>query len=94
MRHEPTGLDRWANTDTSLHFNHSAPRRNGPTWQGSWMWCLRFNDEESAHLIRVRNDERYAERCEREAASVFPMEAPRLVSLSEAQSERNESEAA
>lgn len=85
---------RWANTDPAMHCNgpDTSQYKHTPNWQGAWLWCLSKGDEESAHLIRLRNDERYAERCEQEAASVFPARGSELMSLSEAQSEREEME--
>lgn len=77
---------KWANADPAMHRN-GIERTPRVSWQGAWIWCLRHNDEEPAHLIRLRNDERYAERCEVEAASVFPVEAQPLKSLSEVASE-------
>lgn len=62
MRNYETGLE-YANTDPSLHFN--TVERKSTRWYGAWFYCLKVRDEESAHLIRLRNDPKYAE--EREA---------------------------
>ena len=51
---EPTGLDRYANTDPSLHFN-TLESRPDERWRGAWFWCLRHLDYESATLIHDRN---------------------------------------
>lgn len=84
---------KWANTDPAMHCN-GTERMPRVSWHGAWIWCLRYNDEESAHLIRLRNDERYAERCAEDAASAFPAKGSELKSLTEITSEQRESEAA
>lgn len=86
MRNHETGLDyaKFDHSDTRIR---QAQHRHEPGWQGAWIWCLKFNDEESAHLIRIRNDERYAEECEQRAREVFPVTSPQFRSLTEVQSE-------
>lgn len=97
MRYEPQGLERWANTDLSLHVNGPEvplSYRHEPCWWHVWIYCLMNHDEESAHLIRMRNDPDYAEQCAQEAAKAFPAISPGLRSFSECESERKESEEA
>lgn len=55
MNHELQGLNRWANTDPSLHYNTLRPKRSGPTWQSVWIYLLRIGDEQSAQLVRDLN---------------------------------------
>lgn len=88
MRNHETGLDyaKFDHSDTRIR---QSQYRHQPGWRGAWMWCLRFNDEESAHLIRIRNDERYAEECEERARAIFPAQHPVLRSLTELQIERD-----
>lgn len=78
---------RWANTDPSRHFNGRTEQV--PDWRDEYLELIKRNDEAGAHELRLRNDERYAERCAAEAASVFPVTSPEIRSLSEAQSERD-----
>lgn len=86
---EKQGLDRYA-VDLSNVRISQAQYRHRSGWQGAYLWNLKHGDEESAHLIRVRNDDRYAEECERQAAEVFPMVHAPLRSLSEVASEIEE----
>ena len=58
MRNQETGLN-YANTDPSRHFNNND--RFSGHWFNAWIWCLQHDDEEAAHLIRLRNDAEYAE---------------------------------
>lgn len=75
---------RYARFDGSIVNGDNPPRSKGlPSWVGASLWCLKHYDYESAHLIRLRNDERYAERCEQEALNAFPLEHKPLLSLSE-----------
>lgn len=85
---------RWANTDPSRHFNQPEPRK--PDWREEYLELIKRGDEVGAHELRLRNDERYRERCEQEAATVFPVTSAPLQSLSEGASEleREEMEAA
>lgn len=78
---------RWANTDPSRHFNQPEPRKSD--WRDEYLDLIKRGDETRAHELRLRNDERYRERCEQEAASVFPVKGSELKSLTEAQSERD-----
>jgi hypothetical protein len=55
MRHEPQGLERYANTDPSLHFNRLPRGHRGPTWQSVWIYLLKAGDEEAAQLVRDQN---------------------------------------
>lgn len=91
MRYEPQGLDRWANTDPARHFNQPEPRK--PDWRDEYLEFIKREDYDTAHELRLRNDDRYAERCEEEAASVFPVTSAPLKSLREIASEQRESEA-
>ena len=50
---EKQGLEKYANTDPSRHFNHIEPLSD--RWRGAWMWCVRHLDYESAQLIHDRN---------------------------------------
>lgn len=84
MRNRETGLN-YANTDPSRHFNGND--RFSGRWFNAWIWCLQHDDEEAAHLIRIRNDPEYAEECEERAARVFPVKGSDLKSLLENQSE-------
>ena len=83
---EKQGLDRYAVDLSNLRISQ-AQYRHRSGWQGAYLWNLKHGDEESAHLIRVRNDERYAEECEQKAAEVFPLRHAQLRSVIEAQSE-------
>lgn len=83
---------RWANADPSLHFNGRTEQV--PDWRDEYLELIKRNDEAGAHELRLRSDERYAERCAAEAASVFPVKGSELKSLSEVASEQRESEAA
>lgn len=78
---------RWANTDPSRHLNRD--HRWSGRWFNAWIWCLQHDDEEAAHLIRIKNDPEYAEECEERAASLFPVTSAPIQSLSEAESERD-----
>jgi|ERR1051326_2832535 hypothetical protein len=98
---EKQGLDRYANTDPSLHFN-GIGRQPDERWRGAWFWCLRHCDYESAQLIHDRNappsDECFYgdhDRCDFgwcncvcHARVQFELQHPQLKSLSEAESER------
>lgn len=64
------------------HYQHA------PDWRGIYIYLLEIRDEESAHLVRSLNDEKYR------AETVFPVQGPQLRSLREVQSERDELEAA
>lgn len=88
----------YANTDPSLHYNHSGPRRRVPGWRGAWIYCLKHRDQEAADLIYDRNkiseqcedgecDDCHAAwcTCEHHSSVQFRLEHPRLVSLTEAQ---------
>ena len=55
MRREPQGLEKYANTDPSLHCNTVPRWHRGPTWQSVWIYLLRTGDEESAQLVRDQN---------------------------------------
>jgi hypothetical protein len=54
MRHEPTGLDRWANIDPSLHYNRIDPQPSG-RWVGVWIYLLKVRDYEAAEMVRRSN---------------------------------------
>jgi hypothetical protein len=54
MRHEPQGLERWANTDPSLHFNTIDPQPSG-RWVGVWIYLLRVRNYEAAAMVRRVN---------------------------------------
>jgi hypothetical protein len=79
FRSEPTGLDRYANTDPSLHFNSPDVKASG--WLSVYLYLYHKMDYDAAHLIRTLNDEDYKERCDRAAARAFPLEHPPLRSL-------------
>jgi hypothetical protein len=51
MRHEPTGLDRWANADPSLHCNRIDPQPDG-RWYDEWIQLLKVRDYEAAERVR------------------------------------------
>lgn len=82
----------YANTDPSMHFNGRAEQV--PDWRDEYLDLLKRGDEAAARELRLRNDERYSEKCQQRAASVFPVKGSELKSLSECESERNELEAA
>lgn len=89
---EPQGEARWAKFDMGDVRIRQSQHRHTPGWQGAYLWCLRHGDEESAHLIRLRNDHDYAERIA-EGALAARVLSP-LRSCAEIQSEQEESEAA
>lgn len=59
MRHEPAGLDRWANTDPSLHCN--TVERVDDSWRNEYLALLLKGDYDAAHGLRLRSDRRYRE---------------------------------
>lgn len=66
------------------HFDtrvRQARYRHQPDWKDDYLAAIKRGDYDAAHVIRLRNDERYVERCEREAREVFPVEGAQLQSL-------------
>jgi hypothetical protein len=57
MRHEAQGLERWANTDPSLHYNAIGPQPSG-RWVGVWIYLLRVGDYEAAAMVKQREVDR------------------------------------
>lgn len=55
MRYEPQGLDRYANTDPSLHYNRIDLRPKGPMWQSVWIYLLKTGDEDAARIVKDQN---------------------------------------
>ena len=106
MRYEPQGLERWANTDPSLHFNRIEPRQDGPTWQSIMICCLKAGDAPSADLIFKQNMPHTDEclygdhdlchalwcKCLCHSAMQFALEHPGLRSSVEVASEQDEEE--
>lgn len=98
---------RWANTDPSLHANHSEPKVRVPSWRGAYIWCLKYQDYDSAELIASRNmvsdecsDGDCSEchfswcTCVHHSAVQFTLEHPKIKSLAEVEASREEVEAA
>lgn len=57
MRYEPQGLERWASTDPSLHYN-TVEKVDG-SWRNEYLGLLKVRDYEAAHGLRLRNDLKY-----------------------------------
>lgn len=91
MRHEPQGLERWANTDPSMHCN-TIPKA-GPDWRNEYLKLLIGGDHEGARALRVRNDPKYAAETEPSVTVLKTEQAP-LKSCRDVQIEQEESEAA
>lgn len=91
MKPEPQGLERWANTDPSLHCNIIEP--SGPDWRNEYMKLLIEKDHEGAHKLRVQNDPVYASDVEPQV-TVVKTEHARLKSCRDVAIEQAESEAA
>lgn len=73
----------YARFDGSI-VNGDNPRRgHKPDWKDEYLELLQRSDYDAAHELRLRNDERYAERCEQEAANIFPVEHKPLLSIRE-----------
>src|ERR1051326_6252923 len=100
LHNHETGLD-YANTDPSLHCNGSEPRK--PDWFPEFIECLQRGDYEAAELIRSRNVPMSDEcasgdcecpylwcRCSCHSRVQFELTHPMLKSLTEAESEREE----
>ena len=98
------GLDRFANTDPSLHFN-GIERRQDARWCDEFIEYLKRSDYEAAELIRsrsVQSEECLASahdscfylwcRCPHHSQVQFELEHPQLKSLSEITSEQREME--
>lgn len=94
----------YANTDPSLHFNHSEPTK--PDWRREYVRLLKIRDYEAAERLKAQNmisDECDAGEhdacffswccCSHHSAVQFRLEHPELQSLSSVQSTREESEA-
>lgn len=105
MRNSATGLD-YANTDPSLHYNHSGPKTEAD-WRRVYNYLLKVYDYDSAELVKMRNmisDECDSGdhdlcffswcTCSHHSVNQFKLEHPGIRSLSEIESEREESEAA
>lgn len=88
IKHGPTGIPY-----ASLAGVHNSIRRHvhEPSWQGAWFWCLKHNDEESAHIIRFHNDPDYEEEC-REAGQIPFGSAPLLSCLEVSHDDEDEEE--
>jgi hypothetical protein len=84
-RNQETGLE-YADVDL-FGLRMRRGREHVPSWKGAWIHCLKNNDEESAHLIRLRNDEDYREDYEQRQSAWFQHQP--LKSLREVQSERD-----
>ncbi len=52
-------LERYANTDPSLHFSTPEPQPD-MRWRGAWIYLLKVRDYESAGLVRNANIEKSA----------------------------------
>jgi hypothetical protein len=48
------GLERWANTDPSLHYNRIDPQPSR-RWVGVWIYLLKVRDYEAAAMVRRVN---------------------------------------
>jgi hypothetical protein len=49
--YQKQGLERWANTDASLHCNRIDPQPSR-RWVGVWIYLLRVGDYEAAAMVR------------------------------------------
>jgi hypothetical protein len=106
MRREPQGLEKYANTDPSLHFNRLPRAHRGLTWQSVWIYLLKTGDEEAAQLVRDQNptlsfecegddhDDCHHPSCEctHHRATVLKTEHEPLKSCAEVASEQDERE--
>lgn len=92
MRYEPQGLERYANTDPSLHFNTIPRGSRGPMWQGAYIYCLTVGSYDAAELIRLRNDPDY--RLDKEEAARAARVLPPLQSCAQVQAREEDQEAA
>lgn len=91
MKYESQGLERYANTDPSLHYNTIEPQ--GPDWRDEYLAKLMDHDYEGAHELRLRNDARYARETDPQVTVVKTGHTP-LQSCAHVQIERDEQEAA
>lgn len=73
------------------HQYHHVHKRD---WRDEYLDLVKRSDYDAAHELRLKNDDDYRERCEEEAASALPAKGSELRSLSEAESERAERNAA
>lgn len=105
MRNSTTGLD-YANTDPSLHYNHSEPKSEAD-WRRVYNYLLKVYDYDSAELVKIRNmkSDECADgdhdlcffswcTCDHHSAVAFRLEHPAIRSLVECESERDAMEAA
>lgn len=93
MKNLETGLD-YCDVDLQEVRIHQSFYRHKRDWKDGYLELLQRSDYDAAHELRMKNDERYAEDCEQEAANVFPVKGSELKSLSEVESEKREMEAA
>lgn len=82
----------YANSDPSMHCNGRTVQV--PDWRNEYLELIKREEYDAAHELRLRSDESYRERCEQEAASVFPVTSPELKSCREYSSEIKELEVA
>lgn len=100
MKSSETGLE-YANTDPSVHYNHSEPVK--PDWRGVYIYLLEIRDYESAALVLERNkisdqceDGDHEEctalwcQCSHHSSVQFKLEHPQIRSLGEAEASREE----
>lgn len=85
------GLERWANTDPSLHYNTVEPVDD--SWRNEYLQLLIDRDYEAAHELRARNDLKYRAETEPVVTVVKTEHAP-LKSCRDMEIEQTESEAA
>lgn len=91
---------RWANTDPSLHFNHSEPQI--PDWREEYVRLLTIRDYDSAERLKAQNmisDECSDNEClscnflwcvcPHHSVNQLRLEHPGLRSLAEIEPERN-----
>lgn len=52
---EKQGLDRYANTDPSLHYNHSEPKSDKPDWRAEYIRLLKIRDYDAAEVLKSKN---------------------------------------
>lgn len=90
MRHERQGLERWANTDPSMHCN--TIQQADDSWRNEYLALLMDHDYEGAHQIRLRNDPKYKEETE-PTVTVLKSEGSKIRSCREVQIERDEAAA-
>lgn len=96
---------RWANTDPSLHYNHSEPAK--PNWRQEYIRLLEIRDYDAAEALKSKHmisdecsdgDHDLCNftwcNCDHHSSVQFRKEHPGLRSLSEIESEQEERSAA